>query len=135
MTDEESDGSTIEGNPDLRRVFLVALAHRRAQQPPVLHEVEPFGLVVERAPRALDDNTFAALNQLQFFNNVQIISSLTNDAPFLQGLRAKLTAEPVDPDELLYPLAASVRPNQFPPKKRGLLPKTISSQYEEPQKR
>ena len=34
-------------------------------------------------PRALDDNSFAALNQMQFFNNVQIISNLTNDQPFL----------------------------------------------------
>ena len=28
-------------------------------------------------PRALDDNTFAALNQVQSYNNVQIVSSLT----------------------------------------------------------
>ena len=53
-------------------------------------------------PRALDDNTFAALNQLQFFNNVQIVSSLTNDQPFLAGLRAKLAAEETaSADELL----------------------------------
>jgi protein phosphatase-4 regulatory subunit 3 len=41
-------------------------------------------------PRALDDNAFAAINQLQFFNNVHIISSLSNDNPFLTGLRQKL---------------------------------------------
>ena len=53
-------------------------------------------------PRALDDNTFAALNQLQFFNNVQIVTSLTNDGPFIQGLRDKLaTAEALSFDEQL----------------------------------
>lgn len=35
-------------------------------------------------PRALDDNAFAALNQIAFFNNVQILSSLSNDGVFLQ---------------------------------------------------
>lgn len=55
-------------------------------------------------PRALDDTTFAALNQLQFFNNVQIISALTNDEAFLEGLHAKLTAAPVEPDELMLAL-------------------------------
>ena len=53
-------------------------------------------------PRALDDNTFAAMNQLQFFNNVQIVSSLTNDTAFLTQLRDKLEVEPVL--ELLEPL-------------------------------
>ena len=52
-------------------------------------------------PRALDDSTFATLNQLQFFNNVQIISSLTNDADFLPALEAKLSA--------------TDRPGRFPP--------------------
>ena len=55
-------------------------------------------------PRALDDNTFAALNQLQFFNNVQIVTSLTNDHAFLTGLGDKLAAEPIDPDALLLAL-------------------------------
>ena len=55
-------------------------------------------------PRALDDNTFAALNQLQFFNNVQIISSLTNDPAFLEGLREKLMASAAPAEELMPPL-------------------------------
>ena len=42
-------------------------------------------------PRALDDNSFAALNQMQFFNNVQIISNLTNDQPFLVRPRGALS--------------------------------------------
>lgn len=55
-------------------------------------------------PRALDDNTFAALNQLQFYNNVNIISSLTNDARFFDELRAKLLPTDAAADELLLAL-------------------------------
>lgn len=60
-------------------------------------------------PRALDDNAFAALNQLQFYNNVNIISSLTHDARFFEQLRVKLwppepEPAPVDAGELLLAL-------------------------------
>ena len=60
-------------------------------------------------PRALDDNTFAALNQLQFYNNVNIISSLTQDGDFFDELRRKLWPDEfagtqADADELLLAL-------------------------------
>tara|TARA_B110001452_G_scaffold242029_1_gene224555 strand:+ start:2392 stop:3651 length:1260 start_codon:yes stop_codon:yes gene_type:complete len=41
-------------------------------------------------PRALDDHTFAALNQISFMNNVQIVSQLCGDANYLSNLCAKV---------------------------------------------
>ena len=55
-------------------------------------------------PRALDDSTFAALNQLLFLNNVHIVTSITNDMPFLQGLREKLADEAATAEQLLEAL-------------------------------
>jgi protein phosphatase-4 regulatory subunit 3 len=52
-------------------------------------------------PRALDDNAFAALNQIAFCNNVNIVSALGNDAVFFQTLRDKLADEAQEPDALL----------------------------------
>jgi protein phosphatase-4 regulatory subunit 3 len=52
-------------------------------------------------PRALDDNAFAALNQIVFCNNVHIVSSLANDGTFFQALRDKLANEAQEPDALL----------------------------------
>ena len=109
----------LEYDPELRchgvrhRVFLRDVAQFR--------EVVPFSdpVVVKKVkqnfhlgflkdvvlPRALDDNTFAALNQLQFYNNVNIISSLSNDAKFFEELKLKLQPpEPVDTDDLLLAL-------------------------------
>jgi len=55
-------------------------------------------------PRALDDSTFAALNQLLFLNNVHIVTSITNDMHFLQGLREKLADEAATAEQLLEAL-------------------------------
>jgi len=52
-------------------------------------------------PRSLDDNAFAALNQIAFSNNMQIVSSLANDDTFLQSLRDKL-ADPSLSSEALH---------------------------------
>lgn len=41
-------------------------------------------------PRALDDHTFAALNQIAFLNNVQIVSHLCNDPDYLKRLCEKV---------------------------------------------
>ena len=41
-------------------------------------------------PRALDDHTFAALNQIAFMNNVQIVSQLCGDAVYLNSLCANV---------------------------------------------
>ena len=41
-------------------------------------------------PRALDDHTFAALNQIAFLNNVQIVSHLCNDADYLKRVCEKI---------------------------------------------
>ena len=41
-------------------------------------------------PRALDDHTFAALNQIAFLNNVQIVSHLGNDADYLKRVCEKI---------------------------------------------
>lgn len=41
-------------------------------------------------PRALDDHTFAALNQIAFLNNVQIVSHLCNDPEYLKRLCEKV---------------------------------------------
>ena len=51
-------------------------------------------------PRSLDDNTFAALNQISYCNNVHIINALSADAKYLPQLRRKL-AEEREPDALL----------------------------------
>tara|TARA_B100000513_G_C11901502_1_gene185521 strand:- start:355 stop:2586 length:2232 start_codon:yes stop_codon:yes gene_type:complete len=55
-------------------------------------------------PRALDDNAFAALNQIAFFNNVQIISALSHDEAFLPQLRDTLASD----DERTSLLAAQL---------------------------
>eukprot|EP00962_Isochrysis_galbana_P033643 scaffold11310_cov107-Isochrysis_galbana.AAC.8 len=52
-------------------------------------------------PRALDDNAFAALNQIAFCNNVHIVSALANDRTFFQTLRDKLADEAQEPGALL----------------------------------
>ena len=54
----------------------------------------PDAHVCQVLPRALDDNTFAALNHLQFYNNVNIISTLCNDTAFFEQLRQKLWPPP-----------------------------------------
>jgi len=40
-------------------------------------------------PRALDDSSFASLNQIAFLNNVHIMSSLSNDGEYLQVRRIR----------------------------------------------
>mmetsp|Transcript_29119 Transcript_29119/g.79506 ORF Transcript_29119/g.79506 Transcript_29119/m.79506 type:complete len:870 (+) Transcript_29119:94-2703(+) len=52
-------------------------------------------------PRALDDNAFAALNQIAFCNNVHIVSSLSNDSTFFQSLRDKIADASQEPPALL----------------------------------
>ena len=108
----------LEYDPELRchqvrhRVFLRDVATYKQvvpfNDPAVLVKVKQnfhLGFLKDVVlPRALDYNTFAALNQLQFFNNVQIVSSLTNDTPFLEGLRAKLMASDAPVEELMPPL-------------------------------
>jgi protein phosphatase-4 regulatory subunit 3 len=107
----------LEYDPELK---CHEIQHRRFLREEVhFKEVIPFGdaSVLKRVhqnfligflkdvvlPRALDDNTFAALNQVQFYNNVQIVSSLTSDGPFLSNLHAKLSAvaSGADVNELL----------------------------------
>mmetsp|Transcript_41571 Transcript_41571/g.69143 ORF Transcript_41571/g.69143 Transcript_41571/m.69143 type:complete len:821 (-) Transcript_41571:191-2653(-) len=55
-------------------------------------------------PRALDDNAFAALNQIAFFNNMQIISTLSSDPIFLQALSEKIADTSQSADSLLEAL-------------------------------
>eukprot|EP00899_Mesostigma_viride_P016714 jgi/Mesvir1/25043/Mv16981-RA.2 len=49
-------------------------------------------------PRALDDGTFGTLYSLMLFNNVEVVSALTNDSSFLHELFWKLKSHPVEAD-------------------------------------
>ena len=52
-------------------------------------------------PRALDDHTFAALNQITFVNNVQIVAYACNDGSYLPALKAKLDDASLDDEARL----------------------------------
>ena len=52
-------------------------------------------------PRALDDHTFAALNQIPFVNNVQIVAYACNDGSYLPALKAKLDDASLDDEARL----------------------------------
>ncbi|GJP54336.1 hypothetical protein CLOM_g13437 [Closterium sp. NIES-68] len=51
-------------------------------------------------PRALDDQTFSSINSLILFNNVEVVSSLQGNKPFLADLFARLRS--TDPHSLQF---------------------------------
>eukprot|EP00897_Mesotaenium_endlicherianum_P000812 jgi/Mesen1/10731/ME000090S10192 len=64
-----------------------------------IHQTYKIGYIKDVIlPRALDDQTFGTLSSLMLFNNVEVVSGLQNDRPFIMELFSRLrTRSPAEP--------------------------------------